>query len=102
MKKVTRTIETHTIYSAAVTFVNNQVVTEPLEPITIINDTMNNEKALKVVRKKFGKNGNYVITGINTEKTIYGLSVEKFLELAEVINPNEKGEDEQITDVAVE
>lgn len=55
MKKVTRTIETHTINSATVTMENDKIVTIPLEPISIINVTMNNDKALKLVRKKYGK-----------------------------------------------
>lgn len=86
MKKVTRTIETHTINSETVTMENGKIVTNPLEPISISNVTMNNDKALKLIRKKYGKNGNYVITGIDTEKVTYGLSFEKFMELAEVIS----------------
>ena len=94
IKKVTRTIETHTINSATVIMDNGKIITTPLEPISISNVTMNNEKALKLVRKKYGKNGNYVITGINSEKVTYGLPFEKFIELAEVISGNEKDEDE--------
>lgn len=86
MKKVTRTIETHTINSEIVTMENGKIVTNKLEPISISNVTMNNDKALKLIRKKYGKNSNYVITGIDTEKVTYGLSFEKFMELAEVIS----------------
>lgn len=89
MKKVTRTIETHTINSATVTIKDGKIVTIPLEPISISKVTMNNDKALKLVRKKYGKNGNYIITGIDTEKVTYGLPFEKFMELAEVIIGNE-------------
>lgn len=94
MKKVTRTIETHTINSATVTMEDDKIVTTPLEPISISNITMNNDKALKLVRKKYGKNSNYVITEINTKKVTYGLPFEKFMKLAEVISGNEKDEDE--------
>lgn len=94
MKKVTRTIETHTINSAIVTMENNKIATSSLEPISISNVTMNNDKALKLVRKKYGKNGNYVITEIDTKKVTYGLPFEKFMELAEVISGNEKDEDD--------
>ena len=92
MKKVTRTIETHTINSASVTMENDKIVTTPLEPISISNVTMDNDKALKLVRKEHGKNGNYVITGIDTEKVTYGLPFEKFIELAEVISENKTEE----------
>lgn len=98
MKKITRTIETHTINSATVTMEDGKIVTTPLEPISISNVTMNNEKALKLVRKKYGKTGNYVITGIDTEKVTYGLPFEKFMELADVISGNEKDEDEDETE----
>ena len=94
MKKVTRTIETHTINSAIVTMENGKIVTKPLDPISIINVTMSYDKALKLVRKEYGKNGNYVITGIDTDKVTYGLPFEKFMELAEVISGNEKDDDE--------
>lgn len=98
MKKVTRTIKTHTINSAIVTMEDGKIVTTPLEPISISNVTMNNEKALKLVRKKYGKNDSHVITGIDTEKVTYGLPFEKFMELAEVISGNEKVEDEDETE----
>lgn len=94
MKKVTRTIETHTINSATITMENGKIVTTSLEPISISNVTMNNDKALKLVRKKYGKNSNYVITEIGTKKVTYGLPFEKFMELAEVISGNEKDEDD--------
>mgnify|MGYP006978301354 CR=1 FL=1 len=89
MKMVTRTIETHTISSATVSMVNGKIETEPLEPISVSNVTMNNDKALKLVRKKYGKSGNYVITDIKTAKVTYGLPYEKFMELAHVINGDE-------------
>lgn len=94
MKKVTRTIETHTINSATVTMENGKIATTSLKPISISNVTMNNDKALKLVRKKYGGNNNYVITGIDTKKVTYGLPYEKFMELAEVISGNEKDEDD--------
>lgn len=95
MKKVTRTIETHTINSATVTMDNGKIATIPLEPISISNVTMNYDKALKLVCKKYGKNGNYVITGIDTKKVTYGMPFEKFMELAEVISGNEKDDSEE-------
>lgn len=94
MKKVTRTVETHTINSATVTMENGKIVTTPLAPLSVSNVTMNNDKALKLVRKMYGKNGNYIITEIETEKVTYGLPFEKFMELAEVISGNEKEDDE--------
>lgn len=85
MKKVTRTFETHKIFPATVKMENGQVVTEELEPITVFNDTMNLEKALKITRKVYGRNGNYVILNIFTTKDTYGMTVDKFLEQAELV-----------------
>lgn len=85
MKKVTRTIETHTIKSAEVKFENGQVITNELDPITVSNQGVNEEKALKLVQKKFGKTKQYVIVGIETSSTTYGLDYDKFMELATII-----------------
>ena len=85
MKKVTRSFETHRIYPATVKVENGKVVTEDLAPITVFNDTMNQEKALKLTRKEYGRNGNYVILDICTTKDTYGMTVDKFLEQAELV-----------------
>ena len=85
MKKVTRTFETHKIFPATVKVENGQVVTEELAPITVFNDTMSQEKALKLTRKEYGRNGNYVILDICTTKDTYGMNADKFLEHAELI-----------------
>ena len=85
MKMITRTIETHTIWPRTVNMIDNHLESAPLEPITVTNTAMNKEKALKLVRKKYGKDGNYVIAKIETQHTLYGLEVEKFMELAHVI-----------------
>lgn len=89
MKNVTRTIETHTISSATVEMVDGVLQTTPLKDIKVSNITMNTEKALKLVRKTYGKKDNYVITSIFTDKTTYGLPFDKFMELAEIINTDE-------------
>lgn len=85
MKKVTRTIESHTITPAKVKFEGGQVLTEPLEPIVISNEGINETKALKLTQKKYGKDNQYVITNIETTSTTYGIDFDKFMELAEVI-----------------
>ena len=84
MKKVTRTFETHKIYPATVKVENGQVVTEGLAPITVFNDTMSQEKALKLTRKQYGRTGNYVIMDIITTKDTYEMPVDKFIELADL------------------
>ena len=85
MKKVTRTFEPQKISPATVKMENGEVVTEELAPITVFNDTMSQEKALKLTRKEYGRNGNYVILNICTTKDTYSMNVDKFLEHAELI-----------------
>lgn len=94
MKKVTRTIETHKIIPASVAMKNGKLEMTPLDPIEVSNVTMNEQKALKLAQKTYGKTKPYVITGIETTKTTYALDVEKFMELATPID----GEAEEETE----
>lgn len=84
MTKVTRSIETHTIYPAKVKIVDGKIVTEDLEPIQISNTAINNDKAMKAVRKAYGKNENYVIKEIKTSKALYGMLLEEFIKHATI------------------
>lgn len=94
MKKVTRTIETHKITAATVAMKNGKLEKTTLDPIVVSNVTMNEQKALKLVQKTFGKIKQYVITEIKTTKTTYALDFEKFMELATPID----GESEEETE----
>ena len=85
MKKITRTIETHTIKPAEVKVEGGQIVTNEMPVIQISNQGINEEKALKLAQKKYGKSKQYVILGIETTATTYGLDFDKFMELAEII-----------------
>ena len=85
MKKVTRTIETHTIKPAEVKFEGGQIVTNELPVIQVSNQGINEEKALKLVQKEYGKSKQYVILGIETTAKTYSLDFDKFMELAEII-----------------
>lgn len=85
MKKVTRTIETHTIYVSEVKFMEGEIKTFPLEPIKISNTSIDKEKALKLSQKTYGKLKQYIITDIQTDSKTYGLDFDKFIEQAEII-----------------
>ena len=85
MKKVTRTIETHIIKPAVVKVEGGQIVTNELPVIQVSNQGMNEEKALKLVQKEYGRSNQYVILGIDTTSSTYGLDFDKFMELAEII-----------------
>lgn len=85
MKKVTRTIETHVITPAEVKVENGQIVTTELPTVSVSNQGINEEKALKLVQKEYGKTKQYVILKIETSATTYGIDFDKFMELAEII-----------------
>lgn len=85
MRMITRTVETHVITSAMVGVVEGQVTTTELEKIIINNQTINDEKALKLVQKKFGKGNQYVILSIETSSKVLGIEYDLFLKHAKEI-----------------
>ena len=60
-KMITRTFETHHIYGAKVEVENGVVITHDLEPIEIFNQGVNQEKAIKLLQKVYGKKNQYII-----------------------------------------
>lgn len=90
MKQVTRTVETHTIYPAIVTVKDGTIEPLKLDPITVTNVSMNEEKAIKFVQKKYGKSSQYVILKIETRSDVYGLDFDVFMEQAKIINKESK------------
>lgn len=86
MKKITRTFETHTIFAEQVSFEQGKIITSPLEPISVFNETVTNDNALKLIRKKYGKNNNYIIKEIVTKRTTYSMDIDKFMDLSDVVD----------------
>ena len=82
MTKITRKIETHKIFPATVAFKKGKIVTTPLDPIKVSNVNITEPKAIKMVKKTYGKTNLYVITKIETTRTTYALDIDKFLEIA--------------------
>lgn len=85
MKQITRTIEKHTIYASTVKIENGEIVKNDLPAVQVENCSMNEEKALKLVIKTYGKQHQYVIRNIDTESVTYGLDYDKFMEMATVV-----------------
>ena len=84
--QITRTFKTTTIYFAEVSYKDGALVMDPGSPIDVVNRTIkDNEAALKIVRKQYGKNGNYVITDMETTEKIMGCTVEDFLKIAALV-----------------
>lgn len=84
-KQISRTFETHTINVATVELIGGEIKTVPCEPIVVFNQSINNDKAIKLAQKNFGKKQQYVVTGIETEQITYALDLDKFLEMATIV-----------------
>lgn len=96
MRAVKRTMERHVIHPAIVTVKNGMVTTEGLEPIDAIDTTINEEKALKLAQKTYGKKNQYVILGIDTFCIEYEMTGEEFLAHARVVESYNKADKEEI------
>ena len=89
MKRITRTIETHTVYGATVAMVNGKLTTEDLDPVILSNVPYTEDRALREIRRAYGRTGSYVVLNHTTDKETYALPIEKFMELAELIPEKE-------------
>ena len=85
MKQITRTIEEHKIYASSVKMENGELVQNELEPVFVMNESMNPQKALKKVKKAHGKDQQYVITNIETTATTYAIDFDTFMQNAKPV-----------------
>lgn len=95
-KTIVRTITATTIYSANVTFEKGAPVVKENAPLTI-NGVVNDENALKAVRKEFGAMAQ--VTNKEEVNDVYEISVSDFIKYAtKVVAPTP----EQTTEGATE
>ena len=85
MKKVTRRFYTTMISPAKVYSENGQIHTEELDAF-IVSGKIDSKQAMKEVQKEYGKDNQYVIIDLHYEDQLYMMSVEKFIENAEVVS----------------
>lgn len=90
-KFVTRSVKTYKIYASIVNVSGGEIITTPLEPITVDTITVTPEKAIKLIQKTYGKKNQYVINEVIKTSITYALDTEKFMELAHEVP--EKRED---------
>lgn len=83
----TRTITATTIKSAKVSFKDGAVVTEAQEDIPVNGKIDDEGKAVEIVRKKYDKKAQYVITGLECVDTTYAISVEDLMKHGHVVEP---------------
>lgn len=85
MKTITRTIESSVICASRIHVEDGQVTLEELSPLTVAHERVSEEKALNVVKKFYGKKGEYAITKIVYEETKYSMSLTDFIANAEIV-----------------
>ena len=66
MKEIVRTVEEHVIKGIEIKYEGGQVVVEELKPLEVTTNTMTHEKALKMLKQKYGKNA--ILKGMNLEE----------------------------------
>lgn len=84
MKKVTRRFYTTMISPAKVYSEAGQIHTEELDAF-IVSGKIDEKQALKETQKHYGKDNQYVIIDIHYDDQLYMMSVEKFIENAEIV-----------------
>ena len=85
MKTITRTVESSIIYSSRIHVTDGQVTLEELEPLTVTHEKVNEEKALNIVKKFYGKNDAYAITKIVYDNVKYSMNLLDFIANAEIV-----------------
>lgn len=85
MKTITRTVMSSIIYSSRIHVTDGQVTLEELEPLTVTLEKVNEEKALNIVKKFYGKKDAYAITKIVCEETKYSMRLTDFIAIAEIV-----------------
>ena len=85
MKTITRTVESSIIYSSRIHLTDGQFTLEELEPLTVTHEKVNEEKALNIVKKFYGKNDAYAITKIVYDEVKYSMNLLDFIANAEIV-----------------
>ena len=85
MKTLIKTVESSIIYSSRIHVTDGQVTLEELQPLTVNYEKVNEEKALKVVKKFYGKKDTYAITKIVYDKVKYSMNLTDFIANAEIV-----------------
>ncbi len=90
-KMITRTITTSKIYASTVSYENGEIKLEDM-PYIVEEGKISNEKALKIVQKKYGKGNQYVIRAVEEVNELYGMSIKDFMRGATKFDVEEKEE----------
>lgn len=95
MKEIVRSVEEHTIKGIEIKYEGGQVVVEELQPLKVTTNTMSRDKALKMLKQKYGKNKHIELQEVVSQKYKVACPYDVFMANARVITDEEnKGDGE--------
>lgn len=89
MKEIIRTVDEHTIKGIEIKYEGGQVLVEELQPLKVTTNTMTRDKALKMLKQKYGKNKHIELQEVVSQKYKVACPYDVFMANARVINDEE-------------
>lgn len=89
MKEIIRTVEEHTIKGIEIKYEGGQVLVEELQPLKVTTNTMSRDKALKMLKQKYGKNKHIELQEVVSQKYKVACPYDVFMANARVITDEE-------------
>lgn len=89
MKEIVRTVEEQTIKGIEIKYEGGQVLVEELQPLKVTTNTMSRDKALKMLKQKYGKNKHIELQEVVSQKYKVACPYDVFMANARVINDEE-------------
>lgn len=65
--------------------VNGEVVTQEVNPVIVTGEKLTGKKALKLVRKEYGRDAQYIVTSVKEEENVYSIDLATFVANAKII-----------------
>lgn len=89
MKEIIRTVDEHTIKGIEIKYEGGQVLVEELQPLKVTTNTMTRDKALKMLKQKYGKNKHIELQEVVSQKYKVACPYDVFMANARVITDEE-------------
>ena len=89
MKEIVRTVDEHTIKGIEIKYEGGQVLVEELQPLKVKTNTMTRDKALKMLKQKYGKNKHIELQEVVSQKYKVACPYDVFMANARVITDEE-------------
>lgn len=89
MKEIIRTVEEHTIKGIEIKYEGGQVLVEELQPLRVTTNTMSRDKALKMLKQKYGKNKHIELQEVVSQKYKVACPYNVFMANARLITDEE-------------